>query len=115
VQHSTWNENQTTDEALEYTKNNTHYMKIRDANAYLNVARGNRAFEKAAREHGVFGDVWKAAFAYYNPEQRLDFSDTGELMHILGLGELGIEDFQARFLDESDAETSDEPAEDDGN
>ena len=47
---------------------------------------------------GSFGQVWKAAFAYYDPADRLDFSDTGELMHILGLGENGIEAFRKRFL-----------------
>ncbi|MBM4148056.1 MAG: hypothetical protein FJ224_03330 [Lentisphaerae bacterium] len=98
VQHSDWNENQTTGEALAYTKRQTHYVKIRDANAYLTVKGGDAAFEDAALAHPIFGPAWKAAFTYYNPRQRLDFSDTGELMHILGLGEIGIEAFRRRFL-----------------
>ncbi|MCX6996175.1 MAG: hypothetical protein NTV49_03605 [Kiritimatiellaeota bacterium] len=109
VQHSAWNENQTTEGALEYTRKYTDYIKIRDANAYLNVKGGDRAFEKAAREHRVFGVVWKSAFAYYNPEQRIDFSDTGELMHILRIGEIGIAAFQARFLNERNAKTPNKP------
>ncbi len=101
VQHSNWNENQTGDQALAYGKKNTHYIRIRDANRYLNRKGGDASFVKAAKSHSVFGPAWKAAFAYYNPEKRLDFSDTGELMHILGLGEIGIEAFQKRFLSSS--------------
>lgn len=98
VQHADWNENQTTDAALAYTKEHTDYIRIRDANAYLNIKGGDEPFEEAARHHPVFGSVWKAAFEYYSPEQRLDFSDTGELMHILGLGEIGIDGFRKSFL-----------------
>jgi hypothetical protein len=98
VQHADWNEQQTTDAALAYTKQHTHYVRIRDANAYLNIAGGDDAFVAAAVAHPVFGPWWKAAFAYYPPTQRLDFSDTGELMHILGLGEMGIDQFRKRFL-----------------
>jgi hypothetical protein len=98
VQHSGWNEEQTTDAALDYTQQHTHYVRIRDANQYLNVKGGDQAFVAVATAHPVFGPGWKAAFAYYPPEERLDFSDTGELMHILGLGEMSIDAFRARFL-----------------
>jgi len=98
VQHSVWNERHTTQEALDYTRTQTHYIKIRDANAYLNIKGGDAAFEKAALAHPVFGPAWKAAFAYYDPKTRLDFSDTGELLHILGLGEIGIAEFRQRYL-----------------
>jgi len=99
VQHGNWNEEQTTDDALEYTKQYTHYVRIRDANAYLNIHSGNAAFTRAAVSHPVFGPGWQAAFKYYDPKQRLDFSDTGELMHILGLGELSIDEFRTGFLE----------------
>ncbi len=99
VQHSNWNENETTPEALEYTRKHTHYVRICDANAYLNQKGGDAGFEKAATAHPVFGPAWKAAFAYYPPRERLDFSDTGELLHILGLGELNLDDFRRRFLE----------------
>ncbi len=98
VQHSKWNEDQTGDAALEYARQNTDYIRIRDANEYLNVKGGDKAFVAAARQHPLFGPMWNAAFAYYPPDQRLDFSDTGELMRILGLGELGIDAFRERFL-----------------
>jgi len=98
VQHSNWNENQTTDEDLAYIKQRTRYVRIKDANRYLNDKGGDDAFEQAALAHPTFGESWKAAFEYYNPDHRLDFSDTGELMHILGLGELNIDEFRENFL-----------------
>jgi hypothetical protein len=99
VQHSDWNENQTTASDLAYTHEHTHYVRIRDANAYLNVKGGDESFVRAATEHPTFGRVWQAAFEYYDPEVRLDFSDTGELMYILGLGELGYDEFRRRYLE----------------
>lgn len=98
VQHSDWNEMMTTDEALAYTKANTDYVRISDANAYLNVKGGDAAFVQAATGHSVFGPVWRVAFAYYDPNYRLDFSDTGELLHILGLGRIGFDAFRETFL-----------------
>ena len=109
VQHSNWNERQTTDAALAYTKKHTDYIRIRDANRFLNIKGGNGPFEEAATKHPVFGTVWEAAFTYYKPEHRLDFSDTGELMHILGLKEIGIDDFRARFLVSTEEETPNKP------
>ena len=109
VQHSEWNERQTTRAALAFTRKHTHYIKIRDANAYLNVQGGHDAFEEAAREHSVFGTAWNAAFAYYDPKVRLDFSDTGELMHILGLGEIGMEKFRERFFSDGHTRSPHKP------
>lgn len=100
VQHSDWNENQTTEADLAYTKANTDYIRIQDANRYLNKKGGDAKFVKSAVSHPVFGESWQAAFTYYDPNHRLDFSDTGELLHMLGLGELGIEPFRQRFLEE---------------
>ena len=98
VQHSDWNENQTTRTALDYVKANTDYIRIRDANRYLNRKGGDEAFVEAAKAHPRFGPAWRAALDYYDPKIRLDFSDTGELLHMLGLGELGIDAFGRRFL-----------------
>ena len=99
VQHSDWNQNQTAEAALAFTKSNTDYIRISDGNRYLNVRGGNDAFVKAATENPNFSDIWKAAFAYYNPKERIDFSDTSELMRILGLGEMNLDQFRERFLD----------------
>ncbi len=100
VQHSNWNEQQTTDDDLAFTRKNTHYIRIRDANRYLNKRRGDAKFVRSATAHAVFGTSWRAAFNYYDPDERLDFSDTGELLHMLGLGELSIEAFRRKYLGE---------------
>ncbi len=105
VQHSGWNEKLTTPEALEFTRNHAHYIRIKDANRYLNKKGGDEAFETAALAHRTFGASWKAAFEYYPPRDRLDFSDTGELMHILGLGEMNIDALRQRFLEDKAADT----------
>jgi hypothetical protein len=102
VQHGRWNEVQTRADALAFTRKHTAYVKIQDANRYLNIKGGNERFEKAAVRHPVFGPSWEAAFKYYSPRRRLDFSDTGELMYILGLGELGIDEFRETYLDPRD-------------
>lgn len=99
VQHSGWNEKATTPEALAFAKEHTDYIKIKDANRYLNKQGGDEVFEKAALSHPTFGPSWKAAFEYYSPRERLDFSDTGELMHILNLGEMGIDAFREKYLE----------------
>ena len=99
VQHSNWNEKHTSKDDLAFTQEVTNYIRIEDANRYLNIKGGDDVFEKAAREHPQFGQAWQAAFEYYNPDRRLDFSDTGELMHILGLGEMSVDDFRTRFLE----------------
>ena len=101
VQHSNWNEDKTTDEDLAYAKQETNYIRIKDANRFLNIKGGNKAFEQAAAAHPVFGDAWQAAFEYYSPRKRLDFSDTGELMRILELGEIGIDAFREKYLTEA--------------
>ena len=98
IQHSGWNEDYTTPEALEYVKSTTDYIRIADANSYLNIPGGDAAFEQAARAHPEFGPVWEAAFAYYDPAERLDFSDTGELLYLFDLDQLSIDEFRERFL-----------------
>lgn len=98
VQHSNWNENKTTTEALAYVKRETDYIRIRDANPRLRKKEGDMAFAQAAAAHPVFGPGWKAAFDYLNPGTRLDFSDTGELLYIVGLGEMNIDAFRQHFL-----------------
>jgi len=48
--------------------------------------------------HPQYGKYRKAVFDYYPPSERLDFSDTGELLFILNYGELPVAAFQERFL-----------------
>jgi CubicO group peptidase (beta-lactamase class C family) len=98
VQHGNFNEWLTWLRAMRYTREETDYRRIPNANAYLNLAGGDDSFESAATSHAIFGPAWSAAFEYYDPRRRLDFSDTGELLYILGLGEVGIHEFGERFL-----------------
>lgn len=99
VQHAGWNERMTTDAALDYVQAETDYIKIGNANKYLHREGGDAAFEAAARNHERFGAAWAAAFEYYPPSHNLDFSDTGELLHILGFGEMDIDAVREKWLD----------------
>ena len=103
VQHGLWNEDHTTPSALSFVKRHTDYIKISNANEYLKYgprekAAAKAAFAEAAMNHPDFGAAWRAAFAYLDPSVKMDFSDTGELMYILGLGEMNIEAFKERYL-----------------
>ncbi|MEM7338632.1 MAG: hypothetical protein AAF467_08295 [Actinomycetota bacterium] len=107
VQHSDWNEEKALDADLAYVKANTDYIRIPDGNrggngtADLNDERYSGPFLDAARQ-GDHAAGWAAAFDYYDPERaRLDFSDTVELLHILGIGTNqvnGINDFARTFM-----------------
>ncbi len=99
IQHSDWNENHTRSRNLSFVKNNTRYIKIADGNlkgngtAGLKEDPGNRAGNRRIENfillarNSIFSDVWSAAFNYLSPRsKKLDFSDTVELLHILGIG-----------------------------
>jgi hypothetical protein len=98
VQHSDWNEDQTTDEDLAYVKEESDYIRISDANAYLNDRDGNTAFARLASAHEVYGSMWTAAFEYLDPEERVDFSDTGELHAILDMEKIDVDAFAERYF-----------------
>ncbi len=125
VQHSDWNENYTTsnsldsdgdgepDGDLEYVRSNTHYIRIADGNhpdngtADLNIPAGQSTatvadFVGLAVNHPYYGTMWNAAFDYMDPvSEKLDFSDTVELLHILGIDTSQVEgcaDFANLFL-----------------
>lgn len=105
VQHSDWNERMTTDADLQYVKDRTDYIRIEDGNdpnatADLDVTRGMTAFVRDARA-GDFGAAWTAACDYYDCGRILDFSDTVELLHIVGVGTdevATVDDFADRFI-----------------
>ncbi len=107
VQHSNWNERMALDADLAYVRANTDYVKIPDGNgggngtADLNDERYSGPFLNAALS-GSNAAGWRAAFDYYDPEAaRLDFSDTVELLHIVGIGTgevNNINQFAARFM-----------------
>lgn len=96
VQHSNWNEQYTTPEDLEYVKNETTYARIRDANSYLRVVGDDDfVFEWRNRTTSSekYGEYWSVAIENFmrsgwgptTGQPIIDFSDTGELMHILGM------------------------------
>jgi hypothetical protein len=103
VQHSAWNENKTTSSDLSYVRDNTNYVRIDDGNDQNGTADLNAAtsgWEDRALE-SRWGAAWEAAFAYLDPNTRLDFSDTVELLHIVGIGSDEIvttNDFADRFF-----------------
>lgn len=88
VQHSGWNESKSNQTDLNFVRNSTRYIKIADGNGANSTADLNQkssAFVSAQR-NGSFSRQWNAAFQFLNPENKLDFSDTVELLHILGIG-----------------------------
>ena len=104
IQHSSYNEDNTTPADLDYTRANTDYIKIpngNNTNATANFNQRSSDFVTAAR-NSKFGDAWDAAFDYLDPiNAKLDFSDTVELMEILDIGTNqvdGPDDFADMFF-----------------
>lgn len=90
VQHSIWNENETNNADLAYVQNNTDYTKIEDGNgvnstADLNDNSNLNQFLSWANNSDC-GAAWSEAFDGLPPTSKLDFSDTVEYLHILGIG-----------------------------
>lgn len=88
VQHSDWNEDHALREDLNFVRSNTNYIKIADGNEPNSTAdfRGDsQSFVNRARA-SQYRHVWNVAFNYLSPSEKLDFSDTVELMYILGIG-----------------------------
>ncbi len=100
VQHSNWNEEKALDADLAYVKANTDYIRISDGNGGGNGTAGfnDRNYDGpfiAAALNGPNAAGWRAAFDYYPPRsERLDFSDTVELMEILDIGTDRVSDIQ---------------------
>lgn len=96
VQHSAWNENNTQPGKLNVVQNQTDYIKIQDGNnpnstADLNDNSDLNSFENWANSSDCSA-AWAAAFDGYDPNDKLDFSDTVELLHILGIGSNIVDD-----------------------
>lgn len=113
VQHSNWNEEVTSPEALKYAKENTDYQKIPDGNAVGNGSPGFRSpeftnWEEEITDPELF-EIWQLstdiANKYNGKEGRydneaisaggLDFSDLSTVCWILGLED--IEDTEEFF------------------
>lgn len=99
VQHSQWNEDHALRDDLNFVRNNTDYIRIADGNDPNSTADlrqdGNssvsQAFVQTARA-SRYRSVWDHAFNYLSPDDKLDFSDTVELLYILGIGTNDIRD-----------------------
>jgi len=91
VQHSIWNEDHSLASALNYTRANTRYIFIQDGNDPNATAdlrfesHNNGAFVSRALSSS-YSNEWAVAFSYLSPSEKLDFSDTVELLYILGIG-----------------------------
>lgn len=97
IQHSDWNEDHALAEDLNYVRNNTRYVKIADGNdpnstADFRFESHNNGSFVARAQSSRYSSEWAAAFNYLTPGEKLDFSDTVELMHIVGLGTNVIRD-----------------------
>lgn len=104
VQHSVWNEEQSNQGDLNYSRANTDYTRIADGNGVNATADLNQRSDSfvALARASQFGAAWNAAFNYLNPNNKLDFSDTVELLHILDIGTdriATVNDFAAVFID----------------
>lgn len=101
VQHSDWNERHTTSGDLPYVQRTVDYVRIEDGNrrnataalAYHSDYNGSFRAISLAGENGA---AWAEAYAYYNvnsSRKKLDFSDTVELLHIVGIGKDKVADY----------------------
>ena len=115
VQHSYWNESQTSPEAIQTVVYNTRYHRVQDGNFPDN---GSPAYNTKDGSHWAallaserIGPIWAEAkrlsdlhnpkAAYVNPAVAaggLDFSDTVEIAYIFGFDDQhGVGDFVDRF------------------
>ncbi len=91
IQHSVWNEDHSLASALDYTRANTRYVRIEDGNnpnatADLRFESHNNGSFVSRAQSSRYSAEWTSAFRYLSPSEKLDFSDTVELLHIVGLG-----------------------------
>lgn len=117
VQHSFWNESQTSPAAIESVVYNTTYHRVQDGNFSGN---GSPAFNTKEALHWNallssphVGPIWREAkrlsdqhnpvAEYVNPAVAaggLDFSDTVEIAYIFGFADMqGVGDFVTRFAE----------------
>ena len=103
IQHSDWNEVHADQQELDYTRNNTDYIRIEDgnfANSTADLNQQSQAFVDTVLA-SQYASAWQAAFDYLSPGEKLDFSDAVELLHIVGVGLDQVrtpDDFAARFI-----------------
>jgi hypothetical protein len=94
-QHSNWNEQQTSGDALKNVQANTNYQKISDGNRAGFVTKDNNEAQDffAKAKESTKGGAWSEANQLYtanngkgyNNPHKIDFSDTWELANSLGV------------------------------
>lgn len=119
VQHSTWNEDHTTPTDLTYVQANTDYIKIDDGNDDNGTADLCQTetdwWKNMALNNRTYGTKWSAALTYFiarRYEAVIDFSDTVELLYILGIPKTtlsGINDFARTYFPNTANDLSAEP------
>lgn len=115
VQHSYWNESQTSEDAMNTVVYNTTYHRIQDGNYRNNGSPGfttdEAVYWDALLADPDIGALWAEAkrltelhnpvAEYVNPHAEaggMDFSDTAEIAYILGFADMeGVGDFVERF------------------
>ena len=110
VQHSNWNIDQYSDGVLDALVDlGVEHVKIDDGNFSNNTADLKETDSSVSNFvntalNSKWSNAWEAAFDYLSPTKKLDFSDTVEALHILGvsLDEVAdTNDFANFFLDEA--------------
>lgn len=103
VQHSVWNEDHTLRSSLDFVRGKVRYIKIEDGNE-PNSTADFRQYSQSFVD-GVlasqYTSAWRAAFGYLSPNEKLDFSDTVELLYIVGIGVdqvKTVDDFAREFI-----------------
>ncbi len=103
IQHSIWNEEQSSQQDLNFVRQNTVYLKIEDGNGANATAdlnqKSNNFLQWASNRNN--SNKWDEAFNFLNPDNKLDFSDTVELLHILdiGLDQISSPDTFSNYID----------------
>ena len=105
VQHSTgdsFNESRTADDNIALVIQEADYVRIPNGNGGGNGSAGfrnNSTFFVETALQSEFSNEWAAAFAYLDPNERLDFSDTVELLYIIDETETQtVDDFARNYL-----------------
>ena len=105
VQHSAggqFNERNTSTANINLVKQVADYIPIADGNFANNgtadFSQKSSFFVGIARQ-SRYSSEWEAAFDYLNPDVKLDFSDTVEILHIIGDSQtMTVDDFANRYL-----------------
>ena len=105
VQHSTgnsFNEARTARDNIALVKRVADYVAIPNGNGGGNGSAGlrnNSSFFVETARRSEFSGEWDAAFNYLDPNERLDFSDTVELLYMVeDTDTQTVDDFARRYL-----------------